>query len=167
MKWCIGCNTLEKRCLSLVFFQVHIKLLEFFCFQLLSNIGVDIHSRGYVLVSQCVLNHLDVYSSFTHTSCKFVSGHKKQATSYKAACDFHNSKCNKSEFIVLNCRPLIKVLLFSRPTADDNSVEALVLCLIEFYALLNFSLPCLQRGHFQSSGKSSKATPSCSAGSYT
>ena len=35
------------------------------------------------------------------------------------------------------------------------------------YALLNFSLPCLQRGHFQSSGKSSKATPSCSAGSYT
>ena len=37
----------------------------------------------------------------------------------------------------------------------------------EPYALLNFSLPCLQRGQRQSSGKSSKATPSCSAGSYT
>ena len=33
------------------------------------------------------------------------------------------------------------------------------------YALLNFSLGCLQRGHFQSSGRSSNATPSCSAGS--
>ena len=29
---------------------------------------------------------------------RFVSGHKKQATSYKAACDCHNSKCDKSEF---------------------------------------------------------------------
>ena len=27
-----GCNTPKKRCLSLVFFQVHIKFLEFFCF---------------------------------------------------------------------------------------------------------------------------------------
>ena len=35
------------------------------------------------------------------------------------------------------------------------------------YALLNFSLGCLQRGQCQSSGRSSKATPSCSAGSYT
>ena len=34
------------------------------------------------------------------------------------------------------------------------------------YALLNFSLGCLQRGQRQSSGRSSKATPSCSAGSY-
>ena len=43
----------------------------------------------------------------------------------------------KSKFIVLSCWPLIKVLLYSRPTADDNSVEALVLCLIEFlFALL-------------------------------
>ena len=33
------------------------------------------------------------------------------------------------------------------------------------YALLNFSLPCRQRGQRQSSGRSSKATPSCSAGS--
>lgn len=33
------------------------------------------------------------------------------------------------------------------------------------HALLNFSFDCLQRGHFQSSGRSSKATPSCSAGS--
>jgi len=33
------------------------------------------------------------------------------------------------------------------------------------YALLNFSLGCLQRGQRQSSGRSSKATPSCSAGS--
>ncbi len=33
------------------------------------------------------------------------------------------------------------------------------------YAWLNFSLGCLQRGQRQSSGKSSKATPSCSAGS--
>ena len=32
-------------------------------------------------------------------------------------------------------------------------------------ALLNFSFGCLQRGHFQSAGSSSKATPSCSAGS--
>jgi hypothetical protein len=32
------------------------------------------------------------------------------------------------------------------------------------YAGLNFSFGCLQRGHFQSSGRSSKATPSCSAG---
>ena len=31
------------------------------------------------------------------------------------------------------------------------------------YALLNFSFPCLHLGHFQSSGRSSKATPSCSA----
>ncbi len=31
----------------------------------------------------------------------------------------------------------------------------------------NFSLDCLQRGHFQSSGRSSNETPSCSAGSYT
>ena len=36
---------------------------------------------------------------------------------------------------------------------------------LEYYALLNFSFGCLQRGHFQSSGKSSNATPSCSAGS--
>ena len=33
------------------------------------------------------------------------------------------------------------------------------------YAGLNFSLPCLHLGHFQSSGRSAKATPSCSAGS--
>ena len=33
------------------------------------------------------------------------------------------------------------------------------------YALLNLSFPCLHRGHFQSAGRSSKATPSCSAGS--
>ena len=32
-------------------------------------------------------------------------------------------------------------------------------------ARLNFSLPCLQRGHFQSSGSVSNAAPSCSAGS--
>ena len=31
---------------------------------------------------------------------RFVSGHKKQATSYKAACDCHNSKCDKSEFVL-------------------------------------------------------------------
>jgi len=33
------------------------------------------------------------------------------------------------------------------------------------YALLNFVFGCLQRGQRQSSGRSSKATPSCSAGS--
>ena len=33
------------------------------------------------------------------------------------------------------------------------------------YALLNLDFGCLQRGHFQSSGRSSKATPSCSSGS--
>ena len=33
------------------------------------------------------------------------------------------------------------------------------------YALLNFALGCLHRGQRQSSGKSSKVTPSCSAGS--
>ena len=35
----------------------------------------------------------------------------------------------------------------------------------EYYALLNFSLPCLHLGHFQSSGRSSNAVPSCSEGS--
>ena len=34
---------------------------------------------------------------------RFVSGHKKQATSYKAACDCHNSKCDKSEFVYFLC----------------------------------------------------------------
>ena len=33
------------------------------------------------------------------------------------------------------------------------------------YALLNFVFGCLQRGQRQSSGRFSKATPSCSAGS--
>lgn len=33
------------------------------------------------------------------------------------------------------------------------------------YALLNFSFGCLHLTHFQSSGRSSNATPSCSAGS--
>ena len=31
--------------------------------------------------------------------------------------------------------------------------------LLSLYALLNLSLLCLQRGHFQSAGKSSKAVP--------
>ena len=35
------------------------------------------------------------------------------------------------------------------------------------YALLNFSFGCLHLGQRQSSGRSSNATPSCSAGSYT
>ena len=35
------------------------------------------------------------------------------------------------------------------------------------HALLNFSFGCLQRGQRQSSGRSSNATSSCSAGSYT
>ena len=35
------------------------------------------------------------------------------------------------------------------------------------YARLNFSFGCLQRGQSQSAGRSSNATPSCSAGSYT
>ena len=35
------------------------------------------------------------------------------------------------------------------------------------YAGSNFSLGCLQRGQRQSSGRSSKATPPFSAGSYT
>ena len=35
-----------------------------------------------------------------------------------------------------------------------------------YYAGLNFSFGCLQRGQRQSSGRSSKATPSCSAGSF-
>ena len=35
------------------------------------------------------------------------------------------------------------------------------------YARLNFSFGCLQRGQRQSAGRSSNATPSCSAGSYT
>ena len=39
--------------------------------------------------------------------------------------------------------------------------------LSSFYAGLNLLFGCLQRGHFQSSGRSSNATPSCSAGSYT
>ena len=34
---------------------------------------------------------------------RFVSGHKKQATSYKAACDCHNSNCDKSEFVYFLC----------------------------------------------------------------
>lgn len=44
---------------------------------------------------------------------------------------------------------------------------SLSLFTVFFYALLNFSFPCLHRGHFQSSGRSSNARPSCSAGSYT
>lgn len=31
--------------------------------------------------------------------CDSFQGIKKQATSHKAACDCHNSKCNKSEFV--------------------------------------------------------------------
>ena len=38
-------------------------------------------------------------------------------------------------------------------------------CLFSAQALLNFSFGCLQRGHIQSSGRSSNAAPSCSAGS--
>ena len=35
------------------------------------------------------------------------------------------------------------------------------------YALVNWSLPTAQTGHIQSAGKSSKATSSCSLGSYS
>lgn len=48
---------------------------------------------------------------------------------------------------------------------SQTPVQVLACC--GDYALLNFSFPCLQRGHFQSSGSSSNGTPSCSAGSYT
>ena len=40
-----------------------------------------------------------------------------------------------------------------------------LLAFLSSYAGLNFSFGCLQRGQRQSSGRSSKATPSCSAGS--
>ena len=66
-------------------------------------------------------------------------------------------------------RFLQKVLEYSRvidPGFNSESVLFVMAGLIgPLYPLLNLDLGCLQRGHFQSSGRSSKATPSCSAGS--
>ena len=50
---------------------------------------------------------------------RFVSGHKKQATSYKAACDCHNSKCDKSEFIRFS---LLNLSIYQLNTAVQTQI---------------------------------------------
>ena len=40
-----------------------------------------------------------------------------------------------------------------------GKLKTVVYIVSGFYALLNFSLPCLQRGHFQSAGSASKGVP--------
>ena len=66
-------------------------------------------------------------------------------------------------------RFLQKVLEYSRVIDPDFNSESVLFVMAgligHLYPLLNLDLGCLQRGHFQSSGRSSKATPSCSAGS--
>lgn len=67
--------------------------------------------------------------------------------------------------ILRRCYDIYKKLRFLSALKKSRSPERLSRSLHTGYALLNFSLGCLQRGHFQSSGRSSNATPSCSAGS--
>ena len=92
-----------------------------------------------------------------------LCGHATLATSF-VLFDFYEPDAERIVFHTTTSGDLIEIdfprfALNEVPVADEMEAAG--------YALLNFSFGFLQRGHFQSSGRFSNATPSCSAGSYT
>ena len=91
-------------------------------------------------------------------SCGCIAGHDKQ----------HGDGFG----IAAGSLPVIGQVLEHHPLVEGTErstyiPQIVVQAGVMAQARLNFSLGCLQRGQRQSSPRSSKAMPSCSAGSYT
>ena len=57
----------------ILYYEVAIQSFELCRFHFLCNISIDVQCGWNVWMSECVLNDLYIYSSFTHSCCKCMS----------------------------------------------------------------------------------------------
>ena len=57
----------------ILYFEVAIQSFELFRFHFFCNISIDVQCSWNIWMSECVLNDLYIYSSFTHSCCKCMS----------------------------------------------------------------------------------------------
>ena len=56
----------------ILYFEVAIQSFELFRFHFFCNISIDVQCSWNIWMSECVLNDLYIYSSFTHSCCSFL-----------------------------------------------------------------------------------------------
>ena len=57
----------------ILYFEVAIQSFELFRFHFFCNISIDVQCSWNIWMSECVLNDLYIYFSFTHSCCKCMS----------------------------------------------------------------------------------------------